>query len=117
MPVLRVTDLQRSIDFYVKVLGFELLWRSPNDGGGENCMLQSGEATVMLSTGTHLGGKPAFTGTLYFEMVGVRDFYTQIKDLIEIVWPLSSTDYGTQEFGVRDLDGYMLAFSESADGD
>ena len=112
MPVLRVTDLQRAIDLYSKVLGFEPLWRSPNDGGGENCLLQAGETAVMLSTGDHLGSKPAFTGTLYFEMDNVREFYERIRDQIEIIWPLEPMPYGTLEFGVRDHDGYTLAFAE-----
>jgi uncharacterized glyoxalase superfamily protein PhnB len=114
MPVLRVADMERALDCYTRVLGFAVLWRSANDGGGENCMLREGAANVMLSTGSHLGDKPAFTGTLYFEMAGVREFHTKIKDHIEIVWPLERMSYGTLEFGVRDCDGYTLAFAEQA---
>jgi len=112
MPVLRVADLQGSIDWYTRI-GFQICWRSPNDGGGENCMLQEGNTHLMLSTGTHLGDKPQFTGTLYFEMSGVQRFYDRIKDHVEIVWPLESMEYGTLEFGIRDGDGYTLAFSEN----
>jgi uncharacterized glyoxalase superfamily protein PhnB len=113
MPVLRVADLSKSIDWYTQRLGFELCWRSA-DGGGENCMLQAGEASLMLSTGSHLGGKPAFTGTLYFETDAVRELFKRIKDQVEVVWPLETMEYGTVEFGIRDLDGYTLAFSEQA---
>jgi hypothetical protein len=70
-------------------------------------MLEAGETAVLLSTGAHLGEKPAFTGTLYFEMKGVEEFYGRVKDGVEMVWPLASMEYGTREFGVRDLDGYM----------
>jgi uncharacterized glyoxalase superfamily protein PhnB len=75
-------------------------------------MLQAGETRLMLSTGSHLGDKPGFAGTLYFETTGVREFYGQIKDQVEIVWPLESMEYGTLEFGIRDRDGYTLAFAE-----
>lgn len=112
MPVLRVEDMQRAIDWYTQVIGFTLLWRSANDGGGENCMLREGVLTLMLSTGPHLGGKPAFTGTLYFNMKNVAAFYDGIKAGVELVWPLEKMDYGTLEFGVRDPDGYTLAFAE-----
>jgi len=112
MPVLRVADLQKAVEWYTRVLGFGVCWRAANDGGGENCMLEAGETAVLLSTGAHLGEKPAFTGTLYFEMKGVEEFYARVKDRIEIVWPLESMEYGTREFGVRDLDGYTLAFAE-----
>jgi uncharacterized glyoxalase superfamily protein PhnB len=112
MPVLRVGDLDRAVEWYMGVLHFRLVWRKPNDGEGENCMLQADRAALMLSTGSHLGGKPAFTGTLYFEMTGVREMWDRVKDNAEIVWPLEAMDYGTLEFGVRDCDGYVLAFAE-----
>ena len=114
MPVLRVADMTKAIDWYTQRLGFDLGWRSANDGGGENCMLHAGEASLMLSTGSHLGAKPGFTGTLYFETVAVRELFARIKDEVEIVWPLETMEYGTIEFGIRDPDGYTLAFSQQA---
>ena len=85
----------------------------PNDGGGENCLLSHGKVAVMLSTGRHLGAKPAFTGTLYFETKNVRALYKKVRQSrLNFVWPLSKMEYGTLEFGVRDPDGYVLAFAE-----
>ncbi len=112
VPVLRVVDMQRAIDWYARILGFQLCWRAPNDGGGENCWIQSGAIDLMLSTGSHLGDKPAFTGTLYFNMDGVHEFYARVKDQVDIVWPLEAMEYGTREFGIHDCDGYTLAFAE-----
>jgi len=114
MPVLRVSVMDRAVDWYTRILGFDLIWRATNDGGGENGMLQSGGISLMLSTGSHLGDTPAFTGTLYFETDGVRELYNAVKDAVTVVWPLDTMDYGTLEFGIRDLDGYTLAFSETA---
>ncbi len=112
MPVLRVEDMQRAVDWYTSVIGFELLWRNPNESDGENCMLREGPLTLMLSTGTHLGGKPVFTGTLYFNLRDVGAFHDAIRQKVEFVWPLEQTDYGTLEFGIRDPDGYVLAFAQ-----
>jgi hypothetical protein len=28
-------------------------------------------------------------------------------------WPLEAMEYGQQEFGIHDLDGYTLAFAEA----
>jgi uncharacterized glyoxalase superfamily protein PhnB len=56
--------------------------------------------------------KPQFTGALYFNMSGVRQFFEEIKGQVEVVWPLETMDYGQQEFGIRDRDGYVLAFAE-----
>ena len=112
VPVLKISHLDRAVDFYTRVLGFTVTWRAANDGGGDNCMLQAGAASLLLSTGTHLGDKPYFTGTLYFNMNKVREFFDRIKSEVEIVWPLERMEYGQLEFGLRDPDGYTLAFAE-----
>ena len=114
VPVLKVSDIQRAVEFYTNVLGFSVAWRAGNDGGGQNAMLLAGTTNLLLSTGSHLGDEPQFTGTLYFNMRGVREFFESIKGRVEIVWPLEAMEYGQQEFGIRDLDGYMLAFAEGA---
>lgn len=67
---------------------------------------------MLLSTGSHLGGTPTFTGTLYLRVKGVSLLYKQIQDRIELVWPLEDQEYGAREFGIRDPDGYILAFAE-----
>ena len=35
----------------------------------------------------------------------------------EWVWPLEAMDYGQTEFGIRDCDGYTLAFAEALEGE
>jgi uncharacterized glyoxalase superfamily protein PhnB len=117
VPVLKVADMQRAVDFYCGILGFTLSWRAPSDGGGENCMLQAGETHLLLSTGDHLGDSPEFTGTLYFHMTGVREFFERISNQVDIVWPLETMEYGQTEFGIHDCDGYTLAFAEALEGE
>jgi uncharacterized glyoxalase superfamily protein PhnB len=117
VPVLKVSDMKKSVEFYAGVLGFTVAWRAANDGGGENCMLQAGAAELLLSTGSQLGDKPQFTGTLYFHVSGVSEFFERVKSRVEIVWPLETMDYGQREFGIRDCDGYTLAFAEALEGD
>ncbi len=113
VPTLRVTDLQRAVDFYTGVLGFAVAWRGANDGGGENCMVGSGGVSVLLSTGAHLGDAPRFTGTLYFDVTGVDELFARVQGRTEVVWPLEDMEYGQREFGMRDPDGYLLAFAEA----
>ncbi|HWN05790.1 MAG TPA: hypothetical protein VNO53_01390 [Steroidobacteraceae bacterium] len=66
----------------------------------------------MLPTGEHLGVKPALTGTQYFHVAEVGNLYESVKDKADLVWPLEAMEYGTLEFGVRNCDGYVLAFAE-----
>ena len=112
LPVLRVTDLDQSVEFYGQVLGFEVVWRAPIDAGGENCLVRSGGVDLLLSTAADLGDAPAFTGTLYFSASGTAELFDAIKESVDIVWPLSQMADGTSEFGLRDPDGYVLAVTE-----
>jgi hypothetical protein len=50
---------------------------------------------------------------LYLNMGGVREFFEQVKEKMDVVRPLEKMDYGQTEFGVRDLDGCTLAFAET----
>lgn len=45
-------------------------------------------------------------------MTGVEEFFESIKSSVEILWPLEGMEYGQQEFGIRDPDGYTLPFAE-----
>lgn len=112
MPVFKVVDFEQSLAFYQEVLGFTVAWRT-RGAEDETALLELGDGSLMLSTGTHLGsGEPRFTGTIYFETSGVADFWESVRGKAEVVWPLEEMDYGTLEFGIRDPAGYTLAFSE-----
>jgi uncharacterized glyoxalase superfamily protein PhnB len=115
LPVLRVSELQQTIDYYTANFGFEFCWRAANDGGGENAMLQRDAIRLLLSTGLHLGETPCFSGTLYIDMDGVEELYEAVKDRVSILWPLEAMEYGQKEFGVKDCNGYILAFAEQAE--
>jgi len=114
MPVLKVADLQRSVDWYTGVLGFQMTGRTRDDGDGEHCFIHADETELLLSTGSHLGATPSFTGTIYFRVVGVDSLFAKVSSRAEIVWPLEQQEYGTREFGFRDPDVYVLAFAEQS---
>src|SRR6185436_19702807 len=112
MPALQVSDMERAVQFYTRQLGFVVVWRAPGDGGGENCMLESGAVAVLLSSGPHLGAPPKLTGSIYFDVDGVDGLWESVMPNADVAWPISNLEYGTREFGIRDPDGYVLAFSE-----
>jgi uncharacterized glyoxalase superfamily protein PhnB len=112
MPVLKVNDLNETIDFYTRVFGFRVCSLYGEGEQKDTCILAWGDVEVLFSTGAHLGGPPRLTGTLYFNLEGVAELFERVKDQVEVVWPLEEMDYGTREFGVRDCNGYTLAFAE-----
>jgi uncharacterized glyoxalase superfamily protein PhnB len=48
----------------------------------------------------------------YIRMRGVKQFYNDIKEKVEILQPLRKQPYGQWEFEVKDPNGYVLVFSE-----
>jgi len=48
----------------------------------------------------------------YVRVDGVREYYEAVQEKVEIVKPLRLQPYGAWEFEVRDLNGYILVFSE-----
>jgi uncharacterized glyoxalase superfamily protein PhnB len=50
----------------------------------------------------------------YFRIEGVKDLFESVRDEATIVQPLRKQPYGNWEFEVRDLNGYLLVFSEEA---
>jgi hypothetical protein len=112
--VLKASELQRTIDYYSVNFGACLRWRSGNDGGGENAMMQLGDVNIMFSTGSHLGDSPTFSETLYFDVATVEELYESVKNTVAIFWPLEVMESGQREFGVRDCNGYAIAFAEEA---
>jgi hypothetical protein len=48
----------------------------------------------------------------YIRMEGVKRFYEQVKDRVEISNPLQKQPYGDWEFEIKDPNGYVLVFGE-----
>ena len=51
----------------------------------------------------------------YIRMEGVKELFEAIKDKVEIKMSLRQQPYGDWEFEVKDLNGYILVFSELID--
>lgn len=49
--------------------------------------------------------------TIYFFLPDVDAYYDAVKDKAIVRWPLENMSYGTREFGVKDCNGYTLAFA------
>jgi len=48
----------------------------------------------------------------YFRIQGVTELFESVKDKLAIVRTLRKQPYGLSEFEIRDLNGYVLVFSE-----
>ena len=121
-PNLMVEDVARTLAFYREVLGFQVLTTLPEQEPFDFAIVQRDSVELMFQSRVSLSDNvPALTGvpigasqTFYIDVEGIRDLYQALHDKVEIVVDFHTTFYGTQEFYFRDINGYILSFSEPA---
>ena len=123
-PMLNVSDIERSLDFYQKVAGFELAspreaverwrWAWIKSGACELMLSESGGPAIRVDQldPSEDEGWPAI---YYFYPGDVVALHAEVKRKAIPVSDLRVTFYGMKEFEVRDPDGHILWFGQSTD--
>ena len=109
VPVLWTKDLDKTIEFYQQLLGFECINRLE-----AWALLKKDEVELMFSlpNAHEPFDKLQFTGSFYFHPDNVEELWQQLKDKATIVYPLEDFDYAMREFAIRDNNGYILQFGQ-----
>ncbi|MGA4634028.1 VOC family protein [Pseudomonas solani] len=108
-PLLRCHDLDATRRHYRDALGFTTL-----DSAHASLTMQLQDCRLIFTEQDLWAAPVACSGTLYLAVADVARYYEQVKDKAEIAWPLQEMDYGSKEFGIRDCNGYTLAFTQVA---
>jgi catechol 2,3-dioxygenase-like lactoylglutathione lyase family enzyme len=112
-PQFLVTDIEHSIEFYTKKLGFDLEFRYEDFYAGiikdsSSIHLKSGKSSIEERKSKRENDDL----DIVFSVEAVEDLYKEFVDKsIEIIQPLCDRPYG-KEFYIADPDGYILAFLE-----
>jgi lactoylglutathione lyase len=122
-PNIMVEDVNKTSKFYQKFLGFELLVTVPEEGQFAWAMLKRDAVEMMFQSRTSLSEEiPSLQQkeiggslTLYIEVEDVKELYERLKGNVTIVQDMHKTFYGAQEFAIQDCNGFILAFSETAE--
>ena len=120
-PNLMVENVARTLAFYRDTLGFEIVTTLPEQEPFDFAIVQRDGVELMFQSRPSLSENvPALTGspigasqTFYIDVTGIRDLYESLREKVEIVVDFHTTFYGTQEFYFRDINGYILSFSEA----
>ncbi len=130
-----VPSVNDTLDFYERVLGFGLAMAVPAGRqeiitsrtgdtplafamikrDGVELMLQSQESVsqeLPASERQPIGGSFA----LYIQVADARELYESVRRKVKILKDLHATFYGTEEFYIRDCNGYVLTFAGSPKG-
>ncbi|QES89509.1 VOC family protein [Rhizosphaericola mali] len=110
-PVFFTKEIQETVDFYSKILGFKVNAFDPEIGWAA---LAKDNIEIMLSIpNVHFPFTDSkFTGTIYFEITHIDDFWEKVNTVAKICYPIETFDYGMREFAIFDNNGYILQFGE-----
>ena len=103
--LLRTVNLEETRNFYASVLGFEAF----DTAEGTLTVEKHGGRLIF----TELFGVPdGFSGTIYFTVPDADHYFASIQHKVDVTWPLQNMPYGSREFGIKDCNGYQLAFQQ-----
>lgn len=110
-PVLAVTDVLKTVDYYHEVLGFPEKWTwgdPPNHGG----VSWYGAAFLQFSldpeTALKTHGQSVWVRTKELQALFTR----HEKNNVDIVVGMTKRPWGFAEYTIRDINGYYLTFAE-----
>jgi catechol 2,3-dioxygenase-like lactoylglutathione lyase family enzyme len=103
-PVLFVADVNRSLSFYIDMLGFEKRWHA-GGGAGKVCQVNRGECEIILCEDAAHRDK----ARLFIELTA--DGLTELRrELVERSVPSKETWWGYDAIQIDDPDGNELLF-------
>jgi uncharacterized glyoxalase superfamily protein PhnB len=125
-PNLLVVNVERSLAFYIDVLGFERGMTVPEQSPFVFASVTSGSVEMFFNdAATAVKEYPAFagkpigaTGTMFIEVDGsgtIDALHDRIKDRVTVTMRLVTQFYGMREFAIADPDGYVITFAQRAE--
>jgi predicted enzyme related to lactoylglutathione lyase len=112
-PQLLVADIERSIEFYTKKLGFEIEFRYKDFYSG---IIKDGFSIHLkkgkVSMEERQNRKNNEDLDIVFSVEGIEDLYNEMTGKsVEFIQPIREMDYG-REFYIADPDGYIIGYIE-----
>ena len=119
-PNLMVEDVNETVKYYEKVLGFNKVMATPEQGPYVWAMMQRDGVTIMFQHRDSIVEEyPEFkdkavgsTSNLYIEVSNLNDYHDSIKNKAKIIKEPHMTFYSKREFALRDNNGYLFTFAE-----
>lgn len=113
-PMLATENIQKTLEFYTKTLGFECRGKYPEESP---CWISLCNGNVEIAfnlPNEHIEfEKPLMTGSIYLNVLNIDEVWEDLKEKVETVYPIENFDYGMREFGIRDCNGYILNLGQN----
>ena len=120
-PNIMVTDVNATVKWYQDNFNFKLANQEDSlEKPLEWAVVKAGDIQIYFQKIESLvkempilkGKEIGATLTFYIKLDNIQSLYDSVKDKIEIVRDMRETFYGAKEFAVKDINGYILVFSE-----
>lgn len=103
--LLHTPNLDETRDFYGSLLGFDV------EDSADGTLTAGLAGNALIFTQRNLWrAPPGASGTIYFTVPDADAYCASIGEKVDLAWPLQTMSYGSREFGLRDCNGYLLAF-------
>ncbi|PXV63838.1 putative glyoxalase superfamily protein PhnB [Dysgonomonas alginatilytica] len=120
-PNLMVKDVNKTVDFYTNILGFNKIDSVPETGQWVFAIVKSGDVMFMFQEENsikeeypQLSEFPRGGGlTFYIHVSDIHTLYEKLKNKATLAKDLHDTFYGSTDFAIEDCNGYILTFSQS----
>ena len=118
LPCLLVSDMRRSLDFYLEMLRFVQTGYYPIETDPIRTEVRRDDVAIILYTEPVHGREqtPMFTGALYLFPDAIDKVADELRGKVSFAWGPEDTDFGIREFAIRDPDGHTLVFAERTGG-
>jgi catechol 2,3-dioxygenase-like lactoylglutathione lyase family enzyme len=113
LPCLFVSDMRRSLEFYVEKLGFTQTGYYPIESEPIRTEIRRDDVALVLYTDARRRDDhtPAFTGAFYIFPESIERLAAELRERVPFAWGPEDTELGLREFAIRDPDGYTLIFA------
>lgn len=111
VPILYTEQIDETITFYTKHLGFTC--DNKNDDWSWAAIHRNEVKLMLAKPNTHIPfTKPTFTGSFYIKLDDVESLWDELKDKLEICYPIETFEWNMREFAIYDNNGYVLQFGQ-----
>lgn len=122
-PNVLVTNVNETVNWYKKNLGFELIMSVPEKGEMDWAMVQRDDVALMFQTRKSVAADSSLFdeipmgGSLSFftKMTGLDELHKNILDKSSIIKEPYVTFYGMKEMMIKDCNGYFFTFAEEVE--
>jgi len=113
-PMLWTKHLNLTVGFYTNILKFKC--DELNEKLGWASLSRDNVQVMLAVPKQHAEFKEArFTGTIYIHTDDVEKLWKELKDKVEIVYPIDNFETGMREFAIYDNNKYIIQFGQEID--